>query len=70
MHRLDRVLLTNDDGIDAPGIAVRRDLLAARLAAVDRKARGGLLPQLTLGNLISGREALAAAMVWLRSRAA
>ena len=51
-------------------IAARRDLLAARLAAVDRKARGGLLPQVTLGNLISGREALAAAMVWLRSRAA
>ena len=25
-------------------IAARRDLLAARLAAVDRKARGGLLP--------------------------
>ncbi len=51
-------------------IAARRDLLAARLAAVDRKARGGLLPQVTLGNLFSGREALAAAMVWLRSRAA
>ena len=51
-------------------IAARRDLLAARLAAVDRKARGGLLPQVTLGNLNSGREALAAAMVWLRSRAA
>ena len=36
-------------------IAARRDLLAARLAAVDRKARGGLLLQVTLGNLISGR---------------
>ena len=33
-------------------IAARRDLLAARLAAVDRKARGGLLPQVTLGDLI------------------
>ena len=51
-------------------IAARRDLLAARLAAVDRKARGGLLPQVALGNLVTGREALAAAMVWLRSRAA
>ena len=51
-------------------IAPRRDILATRLAAVDRKARGGLLPQLTLGNLISGRGALAAAMVWLRSRGA
>ena len=51
-------------------IAARRDPLAARLAAIDRKARGGLLPQVTLGNLVSGREALAAAMVWLRSRAA
>ena len=37
-------------------IAARLDLLAARLAAVDRKARGGLLPQVTLGNRISGRE--------------
>ena len=51
-------------------IAARRDFLAARLAAVDRKARGGLLPQVTLGDLISGREALAAARVWLRPRAA
>ena len=51
-------------------IAARRDLLAARLAAVHRKARGGLLPQVTLGNLFSGREASAAAMVWSRSRAA
>jgi hypothetical protein len=48
----------------------RGDLLAARLAAADRKARGGLLPQVTLGDNISGREVLAAAMVWLRSRAA
>ena len=51
-------------------IAPRRDLLATRLAAVDQKARGGLLPQVTLGNLFSGREASAAAMVWSRSRAA
>ena len=51
-------------------IAARRYLLAARLTAVDRKARGGLLPQATLGDLISGREGLAAAMVWLRSGAA
>ena len=51
-------------------IAARRDLPAARLAAIDRKALGGLLPQVTLGDLDSGREALAAAMVWLRSRAA
>jgi TnpA family transposase len=29
-------------------IAARRDLLAARLAAVDAKARGGLLPEVTL----------------------
>jgi TnpA family transposase len=29
-------------------IAARRDLLAERLAAVDRKARGGLLPEATL----------------------
>ena len=51
-------------------VAARRDLLATRLAAVDRKARGGLLPQVTLGDLISGREVSAATMVWLRSRAA
>src|SRR5918998_2712523 len=31
MHRLDRVLLTNDDGIDAPGLAVLEQV-AAELA--------------------------------------
>ncbi len=31
MHRLDRVLLTNDDGIDAPGLAVLEQV-AAQLA--------------------------------------
>ncbi len=39
-------------------IAARRDLLAARLAAADRKARGGLLPQVTLGDLVSGPRGL------------
>jgi 5'-nucleotidase len=29
MHRLDRVLLTNDDGIDAPGLAVLEQVAAA-----------------------------------------